>query len=1636
MRRRPAMALSVLQTDAGEDARPDVETLVLDQPEMAVAAETSALHMPEAITDTLQDISLASPDGADAGSSLPDDAGPAADAEAGSEHAVPQGGPAESSPAGSPIRLEIDPHIQGGYILGRFDMTIRGSVICSADLEDVTLQSDGRIISRAIYGHRRSDSERSDEAVRHRFQFSFARPRQQAGDPCTFQIVARTLEGQECVEAFEVSVDTSKPSGPVSIVSGPIGSAPPNANARPAALLYVERAELGDDGALHVDGWGVSMTAVVIIQVYAGDIRVASAKVGLERPDVAGVYGRYPNSRSSGFRLNARLPDLDARPAEVRVEMLCVEGFGQELVVPLDRAASVARPPAEPSPTRPAPARLSPFMSFIPESDYQLSAGTVQFAPQPLMSTLDLGVQATTAPEPNRHIHMFCDDVGLSGDGHLVVSGWAVCAAGIARISVQVDGDTVGVAELGHERPDVGAEHADIPAARFSGFRLERKIADRIDGEHTVEVIAHNTRGDERVEAVTLIIETIAPRPADAPADPPPSEAEQQEFRLELDTPQLVAGAVVEPITGRLTIEGWALARSGIAGISVFLDDQRLGEAHHGLARQDVGAAFPEWPNSVRSGYAFHCPPRSLRDGAHVVRLVVRANNGQETVRSFRMEVRKADDQGDLATIRRRVSRVETDLIADRLERLGCRPVFTVLVRQAGPVEADGLGVTLASVQAQAYGDWRVRILADPPEVAQDVRRLLDQADPDLVYRSSVLSPADSGWHAPLAGAGETPDTLCILLAAGDELGADALAELALTRALHPQSDLIYADEARISPVSREREPFFKPDFSPDLLYSTNYIGRPWTATASLLDASGVTPATLGADGEYDLVLRCAELASSIRHVPKLLCVRGAMDLDDPDTEQAALADAAARRGYDAQILPSPIHGTWRMKRRVGPAGKVSIIIPTCAAHGYIETCITSLRERTAYRNFEIICIDNIPDSELGWKVWLQQNADKVVDIPDAFNWSRFNNKGVEAADGEFLLFLNDDIEIVQDDWLDVLLEHADRPEVGIVGPQLLYPDRKVQHAGMFLTNNGVARHAFRFNAEDEPGYFGLALTQRNVVAVTGACMLVRRSTFDALGRFDEAHEIVNNDLDFCLRAHRAGLLTVFTPYATLLHYELASRDRLKDIYDLTHFNATWGTLFAAGDPYFSPRLSRHADDYRPDDEPIEVVHAGNPLFTPQDIKRILVVKLDHIGDFITGIPSIRRLKALFPAASITVLAGRAAQAFAAVEESIDEFLEFEFFHARSGLGQKELTQDDFLALRERLRPYRFDLAIDLRKQPDTRDVLRYTGARFLAGFEHLGQLPFLDIAVEWEGDQNLHRKRSHVVDDLLSLIETIGKAGRSDRTHITLPDGAIAAALAELPPDARALFDKPVVAIHPGVGTIMRQWPTEHFAAVIDLLVERDGVNAVLIGGPDETELADAVLNAVVNKDAVVSLVGRTPLRHLPGLLSACVLYVGNNSGPKHIAAALGVPTIGIHSGVVDAIEWGPVGKRAVALRRNMACSPCYLARSEDCPRGLACLRSLEPTLVHQAAEVLLARPVPVRPAPRLRSLPTQPADAPASNPAASDDDGGAASEAAPAREADLAATVLVAPAQNVSLSSSRPRSRSRRRQTSGATA
>jgi ADP-heptose:LPS heptosyltransferase len=521
----------------------------------------------------------------------------------------------------------------------------------------------------------------------------------------------------------------------------------------------------------------------------------------------------------------------------------------------------------------------------------------------------------------------------------------------------------------------------------------------------------------------------------------------------------------------------------------------------------------------------------------------------------------------------------------------------------------------------------------------------------------------------------------------------------------------------------------------------------------------------------------------------------------------------------------------------------------------------------------------------------------------------------------------------------------------------------------------GQGRHAFRYLGEDEPGYFGLARTQRNVIALTGACLMTRRDIFTRLGGFNEAHLVVNNDLDYCLRARREGLVSVYTPHAQLIHYEAVSRAAMPDTYDTAAFDSEWRELFLAGDPYLSPHLARHQDDFAPDGEPNRVLVTGGPALNRDEIRKILVVKLDHIGDCIIAFPAVRRLQRHFPNARITVLTSRASKSVWTMEPSVTETIEFDFFHARSALGEIGLSAEDWARLRERLVPERFDLAIDLRKHPETRDVLRHAGARYLAGFDHRNLFAWLDVALDWGGDQAYARKRQHTADDLVNLVDAVAAACEDDRRVIATPPSKLPAKVEQLMSRAAG---GPLIFVHPAAGNAMKQWPADYFALVIDRLIETHGARVALIGAPGEEPTANELLARLRRPEAVTSLIGKLPLADLPALLARASLFLGNDSGPKHIAAGLGVPTVGVHSGTVDVREWGPVGVNAVAVAREMVCSPCYLTNPGDCRRGLACLRELSPETVYRACERLLLLSKPATTAVPAKAAARQPARPP----------------------------------------------------------
>jgi len=1042
--------------------------------------------------------------------------------------------------------------------------------------------------------------------------------------------------------------------------------------------------------------------------------------------------------------------------------------------------------------------------------------------------------------------------------------------------------------------------------------------------------------------------------PSGTAASPEPGDAfavaNDELLRLQIDRPALVNSRANEIVRGRLQIVGWALARGGVEAIDVSIDGQPHGSATYGIRREDVARAYPHWKNSQLSGFAWVIPT-GLDNGDHRVSVTVRSRTGQS--RSADFDITFTSEELTVETLRRKMPRSEIDLNENILAGLEWRPFFAILVCADGSLDDATLERTFQSLREQAYRNWHVVVLDRRSRDATGLETLLSSKFGDLTDRVTVIpAPGSEALVETITRAtgGRGPDLIGVV-SAGDVLACDALLQLAVSTGIDRDADFFYTDERRLSPVSGKPEAFFKPQWSPDLLLATNYIGRFWCARPDLLDRVGARLADWSEFGEYDLVLRLTEAAQRVLHVPHLLCERGAAHLDVPAAERRALTRALQRRGGEGDVLAGCAPGYYRLRRHSQYRGLVSIIMPTGGNVSLIGKCLPGLFDRTTYQNFELIILHNTstkPEVFPYLETVARDPRVKIIDSKGPFNFSRICNLGAAAARGEMLLFLNDDIEVIEPDWIEAMIQHAERPEVGIVGARLLYPDGTVQHAGIFwLPGEGGGRHSFRFAAGSDPGYFGLAMTTRNVLAVTGACIMMRKSWFETIGRFDETHTIVNNDVDICLRSWSHGGRVIYEPAAALIHHETATRHDLPDEYDVDGFWTRWGDLIAAGDPYYHPNLSRGGDIYSVEQEPVQLSYAGHPLFSNDDIHRILIVKLDHIGDFITAVPAINRLQSYFPDAEIYLLAPPASAGLAGLVPGIREVIPFEFFHPRSQFGQREVSEEDMEVLRRRLVPYRFDLAIDLRQDPATRNILLLSGARWLAGYDRDCRFSWLDITLEREEDFAEESKRVQIGDELCRLIDAVGLAANRKRRMLSLADAS--------PPPRVARPGRRLVCIHPGVGTQTRQWPVRHFAALIDLLISNHDLDVALVGGADEADIAREVLDNVKHKEAVHSLIGKTKLADLPALLSSAALFVGNNSGPNHIAAGLGVPTVGVYSGTVDARQWGAIGPNAVAVQRRMHCSPCYFATVDQCPRNMACVTELHPSAVYEVCKKLL---------------------------------------------------------------------------------
>lgn len=524
------------------------------------------------------------------------------------------------------------------------------------------------------------------------------------------------------------------------------------------------------------------------------------------------------------------------------------------------------------------------------------------------------------------------------------------------------------------------------------------------------------------------------------------------------------------------------------------------------------------------------------------------------------------------------------------LAELDHRPLVSIVI-DAGSALPDQLERAAASLLAQVYPDWELIVVAPggrnvPRErLGKDerIRVLPASGDASLV---EAMAQIRGEWTA--------------LVAAGDVLAPHALAEAVLEIGGHPEAEVVYADEDWIDKGGRRWNPWFKPDFSRELFRSQNYLGHFVLHRRANVEAAGGWRAGFDDAGDYDIDLRVFERvgADAIRHIPKVLCHRHDRSPTSAEAvdrlraaERHALEGHVERRRLPATVEDVPDTPFHRLHLRVPePAPLVSLVIPTRDRPDLLRPCVSSIRERTDYANYEVIVVDNgsREPATLACFRDLEEAANvRVIGYGHPFNYSAINNFAVAQARGAVVGLVNDDIEVISPGWLTEMVSWAVRPDVGCVGAKLLYGDGTVQHAGMVTGVGMLTDHAFRGLTRHDPGYFGRAAVVSNVSAVTGACLLVRKALYEEMGGLNETDlPVAFNDVDFCLRLVEAGYRSVWTPFAELYHHESASRGAddkpdkfLRHLGEIRYMRERWGERIAR-DPYYSVNLSRRRADF------------------------------------------------------------------------------------------------------------------------------------------------------------------------------------------------------------------------------------------------------------------------------------------------------------------------------------------------------------------------------------------------------------------------------------------------------------------------
>lgn len=541
----------------------------------------------------------------------------------------------------------------------------------------------------------------------------------------------------------------------------------------------------------------------------------------------------------------------------------------------------------------------------------------------------------------------------------------------------------------------------------------------------------------------------------------------------------------------------------------------------------------------------------------------------------------------------------EDELEKQKKKHFDKEPVISILV----PVyntPREFLIQLIQSVGAQTYGKWELCI-ANASVENKDVREVLNHYREKTKRLKVIEVPENEGisQNTNKALSIATGDYVA-LLDHDDLLEPDALYEFVKMINEHEDADVLYTDEDKVTADLKEYfQPHLKPDFNEDLLRANNYICHFFAARRELVEKVGGFHKEFNGAQDYDLIFRCVENAKGVYHIPKILYhwrTHKASTADNPASKmyafeagKRAIEEHLKRVGEKGEVSHTKDLGFYRVKYPVIGNPKVSILIPNKDEVESLDKCLKSIKEKTSYGNYEIVIIENNSEKQETFEYYkkIENERIKVIYWEHEFNYSAINNFGVRHATGDYLLFLNNDVEVISQDWMTELLSHCQRRNVGVVGAKLYYPDNTIQHAGVVVGIGGIAGSMFVGLPRSFSGYLHKASLQQDLSAVTAACMMVERHVFEKVKGFEEKLAVAFNDIDFCLKVRKAGFLVVYNPNVELYHYESKTRgaedtkEKVRRFQsEIEYMRGHWIDILKKGDPAYNVNLSLNKTDY------------------------------------------------------------------------------------------------------------------------------------------------------------------------------------------------------------------------------------------------------------------------------------------------------------------------------------------------------------------------------------------------------------------------------------------------------------------------